>query len=349
MQSKILSINDLVAIVLKLKTTGKKIGFTSGTFDLLHRGHVEYLSSAKGLCDYLIVGVNSDKSVKLYKDPLRPIVQDIDRIAVLAGLQAVDALFLFDDTNNNNNIQLLKPDVYIKAGDYDISKLSSASIVKSYGGEIKIVPFVTDRSSTSIINKISQLNSISFPEIIPSVSKPAIFVDRDGTIIELIDYLCDPLKISFIKNALSGLKAFQDAGYCLVMTTNQPGIGLGFYTIYDFYSFTLELFKQLTPYEITFSKVYFSPHTKGEPSTTRKPLTGMIDKAKSELNLDLAKSLVIGDSTVDIEMANRAGLASALVLTGKAGKDKLYNITPTYIGKSILEIATMIIEINEKS
>ena len=100
------------------KKTKKLVGYTSGVFDLLHAGHVDYLSKAKQLCDILVVGVNSDSSVKSLKGELRPINSEGDRAEVVAALSSIDHVFVFSDSNNNKNIELLKPDLYIKAGDY---------------------------------------------------------------------------------------------------------------------------------------------------------------------------------------------------------------------------------------
>lgn len=139
----------------------KKVGYSSGTFDILHHGHVDYLKKAKEKCDIFVVGVNSDSSVKAYKSPTRPISSHPDRAAVLAGLEAVDYVFIFDDLNNNRIIEKFKPDFYIKGGDYSVSKLSSSSIVDSYGGEVILIPMLEGYSTTRIMNKILETQEIS--------------------------------------------------------------------------------------------------------------------------------------------------------------------------------------------
>ncbi|MEK7483252.1 MAG: adenylyltransferase/cytidyltransferase family protein [Planctomycetota bacterium] len=139
----------------------KDIGFTSGTFDLLHLGHLSYLQQTKEYCKILVVGVNSDLSVKAYKSPLRPIVPEQERLALIAGLECVDYVFLFSETNNHHNIKELKPGWYFKAGDYQLSQLSSKNLLESYGGTIKILSEIPHLSSTAMIQKIQGLPSSS--------------------------------------------------------------------------------------------------------------------------------------------------------------------------------------------
>ena len=119
MSQKIVTRDEIVSLVkeAKAKTKGLLVGYTSGVFDLMHPGHVQYLEDAKKHCDLLIVGVNSDASVKKYKSAVRPIVPAEARMKVLAGLTSVDLIFQFDEVNNNHNIEFIKPDIYLKAGD----------------------------------------------------------------------------------------------------------------------------------------------------------------------------------------------------------------------------------------
>jgi D-beta-D-heptose 7-phosphate kinase / D-beta-D-heptose 1-phosphate adenosyltransferase len=141
-------------VVEKYKSEGKRIVFTNGCFDILHRGHVDYLQKAKALGDVLIVGVNTDASVKRYKGEERPVNSLEDRLFVLAGLGCVDVLVPFDEDVPLPLIEIVKPDVYVKGGDYTIDKLPEAKLTMQYGGQAKIIPFVSDRSTTAIINKI---------------------------------------------------------------------------------------------------------------------------------------------------------------------------------------------------
>ncbi|MBD1997971.1 D-glycero-beta-D-manno-heptose 1-phosphate adenylyltransferase [Leptolyngbya sp. FACHB-541] len=141
------------------RNSGQRIVFTNGCFDILHRGHVTYLNQAKALGDILIVGVNSDESVRQLKGNTRPVNALADRMAVLAALNCVDAIAPFNEINPCNLIQIVRPQVFVKGGDYTRETLPEASLVEELGGVVKIVPFVGDRSTTQLIQQIQNLNT----------------------------------------------------------------------------------------------------------------------------------------------------------------------------------------------
>ncbi len=151
MASKILTKNTLSAIVLRLKARGKRVAFTNGTFDILHLGHVTYLQKARTFADVLIVGVNTDRSVKTYKDPNRPVNPQQDRIRVLTALACVDYAILFDDPTPLKLITEIKPNVLVKGADWAVKDIVGAREVLSWGGKVKRIPLVTGRSSTRVI------------------------------------------------------------------------------------------------------------------------------------------------------------------------------------------------------
>ncbi|PIY60277.1 hypothetical protein COY95_02610, partial [Candidatus Woesearchaeota archaeon CG_4_10_14_0_8_um_filter_47_5] len=158
---KIKQRNELARLCTNLRKQGKTIGFTSGAFDLLHQGHARYLEQARERCDVLVVGVNSDDSVRRFKGPGRPILPEKDRAVLVAALAAVDYVFIFNERRNQANIELLRPDFYIKAGDYTPDKLTSKEAVEKYGGKIIILPLVEGCSSTAMIQKIASQASQS--------------------------------------------------------------------------------------------------------------------------------------------------------------------------------------------
>jgi len=153
----IFKISDDLSFAEKLRTENKKIVFTNGVFDIIHRGHVEYLTEARSLGDVLIVGLNSDSSVKMIKGEKRPIVNEDNRAYVLANLKPVDYVVIFTDDTPYNLIAALKPDILVKGADWSEDKIVGADIVKANGGEIKRIKFVENNSSTNIIEKIIQL------------------------------------------------------------------------------------------------------------------------------------------------------------------------------------------------
>lgn len=136
------------------KNKGKKIVFTNGCFDILHRGHVTYLNQAKSLGDLLVMGVNSDASVKRLKGPERPINQEQDRKFVLENLKAVDFVEIFTDDTPLELIKTIRPAVLVKGGDWTIDKIVGGKEVISWGGEVFSLSFVDGYSTTGIIQKI---------------------------------------------------------------------------------------------------------------------------------------------------------------------------------------------------
>lgn len=147
--------NDIDKFSRELKNEGKKIVFTNGCFDILHIGHVRYLTAAKEFGDILIIGLNTDASVKMLKGNDRPINTEMDRAEVLLALKAVDYVVLFGEKTAEELIAEVKPDIYVKGGDYTLETLPEAKIVQSYGGKVEFIPMVAGRSTTNIINKIS--------------------------------------------------------------------------------------------------------------------------------------------------------------------------------------------------
>lgn len=151
---KLIEKENLDNIIKKLKSENKKIVFTNGCFDILHAGHVRYLKESKKFGDILIVGLNSDVSVKKIKGESRPINPEMDRAEVLAGLEAVSYIVLFDETSPVKLLEEIEPDIYTKGADYTVETLPEAKTVLSYGGKIEFIKFLEGRSTTKIIDKI---------------------------------------------------------------------------------------------------------------------------------------------------------------------------------------------------
>lgn len=135
----------------------RKIAFTNGCFDILHKGHMESLSKAASFADVLVVGVNSDASTGRLKGPDRPINNETDRLLLLASLEVVDGVVLFEEDTPIELIRALRPDVLVKGGDYRIDQIVGAPEVISWGGKVEIVPYEQGYSTTGLISKISSL------------------------------------------------------------------------------------------------------------------------------------------------------------------------------------------------
>jgi glycerol-3-phosphate cytidylyltransferase len=140
----------------RLKSDGKTIVFTNGCFDILHSGHVFYLQKAKQQGDILILGLNSDASVRRLKGEKRPINSEMDRAIVISELKSIDYVVIFEEDTPQEIISLIVPDKLVKGGDYKKEDVVGKEIVESNGGEVVIIPFVDGKSTTNIINKINE-------------------------------------------------------------------------------------------------------------------------------------------------------------------------------------------------
>ncbi len=146
--------NDVLPLLEKRRAKGDKIVFTNGCFDILHVGHLRYLRQARELGDLLIVGLNSDDSVRRLKGETRPIVPEDERSEMLLGLEVVDFVCLFDSDTPLSLIEAVRPDVLAKGGDWSIENIVGSDFVASYGGTTMSLPFVEGKSSTNIVQKI---------------------------------------------------------------------------------------------------------------------------------------------------------------------------------------------------
>lgn len=353
-ETKIKSREELQQLCDQFRADGLKIGFTSGAFDILHAGHADYLEKASVLCDILIVGVNTDASIQKYKGPDRPIIGQKYRLRLVAALEAVDFIFLFDERRNQRNIEALHPDYYIKAGDYSPEKLTSKEDVEKYGGEVRLIPVTETISTTEIIEKLAGSAGGGHSRFVeeehaghferrPVKQSPAVFLDRDGTINEEILYLHEPEKFKLLPNVLEGIRKFQDMGFRIVILTNQPGIGMGYFSKEQFYAVNREMLRQFSKAGILVDKIYFCPHSKSEQCECRKPGLALVKRAEEELNLDLSRSVFIGDKTSDIETGKRAGAHTLLVKSGFHGEDGEFDVNPDGKVADILLAAEVIL------
>lgn len=153
-KDNLLTVEEMRKEIVKLQKDGKRVVFTNGVFDILHIGHLTYLEEAGNLGDILVVGVNSDASVKVNKGDKRPINSQKNRAYVLLGTKFVDYAVIFDEKTPEKLLDILKPDVHVKGGDYKKEDLPETKIVEGNGGEVKILSFVDNVSTTQIINKI---------------------------------------------------------------------------------------------------------------------------------------------------------------------------------------------------
>lgn len=153
-KSKILTLRDFLPLREKIRAEGGKVVFTNGCFDIIHRGHVEYLEKARSYGDCLVVGMNSDRSVGEIKGSERPIVLQDDRAIVLSALQMVDYVIIFDEPTPADLIEAIHPDILAKGADWSEEQIVGADAVKAGGGEVVRIELTDGRSTSSIIDKI---------------------------------------------------------------------------------------------------------------------------------------------------------------------------------------------------
>jgi D-glycero-beta-D-manno-heptose 1-phosphate adenylyltransferase len=166
-RQKILSRDELARAVHRRQAAGARGVFTNGCFDLLHLGHVRYLQEARALGDFLVLGLNSDASARLLKGPGRPFVPEDERAEILAALACVDYVTIFGEATAGPLVELLRPAIYVKGGDYagdeaagapapDTHRLPEAQAVQAYGGVVRLIPYVPGHSTTALIEAIKR-------------------------------------------------------------------------------------------------------------------------------------------------------------------------------------------------
>ena len=154
MSGKLKSFEEIKTIVVGARNDGKRVAFTNGCFDLLHRGHVHVLRAARACADLLIVGINSDQSVKQIKGPARPVLPESDRCELVGAMEMVDFVVLFNEPDPYSLISAIRPDVLVKGGDWNTDKIIGGDLVEEAGGRVVVVPYIKGFSTTEIIERI---------------------------------------------------------------------------------------------------------------------------------------------------------------------------------------------------
>ena len=210
-EKKIYSIEELLE---KLEHIKRPLVMTNGVFDIIHRGHISYLNQASRLGSNLLVAVNSDKSVRmLRKGPERPLNTAEDRAYVLAGLASVDFLVIFNEKTPVDLIKLIKPDIYVKGGDYNMEMIEESKVVRSWGGKSQAISFVEGFSTTSLVKKIRNESR---------TLQKAAFLDRDGVINKDKGYVHRWSDFEFLDGAIEGMQMLQNSRATSVKAL-QPG------------------------------------------------------------------------------------------------------------------------------
>src|SRR5258705_522778 len=197
------------------RDAGRRIGFTCGAFDVMHAGHADYLARAKARCDRLLVAVNSDESIRRYKNPLRPVNPWNERAFVVAALEATDCVTVLEEDRPLALIERWKPDLYIKGGDYSVSSLRSSSAVAAYDGQSIVLS--SDFPSVSTTAMFERIQALALHEApLPahtSLAMGLVLMDRDGTLVK--DATFDPSQVELLPGVVESLRRLQEAGYLL--------------------------------------------------------------------------------------------------------------------------------------
>lgn len=330
-EQKICSIDTLLAYREKYRGAKKKVVVVNGSFDLLHTGHLDMLDDAKKQGDILVVLVNSDRSIRTYKGPTRPFMNEEQRTSLLASISIVDHVTVFDELTPIRPLSQIKPDVFCNGPDWGMDCIERET-VESNGGVVHIGPPRLGFTSSDIISRIQAAKGTPI--------KKAVFFDRDGVLIEDRGYVHSVAEVAFMPGVFESLKLLQDAFYELFVVTNQSGIGRGMYDVSDMQAVHDHMHAEFKKHGIIISGFYFCPHTPEDGCECRKPGTALLTRAAAEHSLSLDKSWMIGDKSSDIECGRLAN-AKAILIEGVHTPTS--SIRPNFTVRDIREAARVIV------
>ncbi len=311
MRGKLKGERALVALVQRLKRQGKTIVTYNGSFDLFHAGHMRSLQEAKKQGDVLIILLNSDKSVKLYKGPSRPIVSEEERAEMLEALFCVDYVTLFDDITPIRILENIRPDVHCNGSDWGRDCVEREA-VERHGGRIHVLKWIPGRSTSSLLKRIREVSST------PDVK--AVFLDRDDTINDNgKGYIHRKEDFRFLPSVIPSLRRLSMTDYKIIVISNQSGIGRGYYTKKDADALFAWLKKELKKQGVRVDAIYYCPHTAEDKCSCRKPEIGLLLRASKDFGLNLSKSWMVGDEEKDIR-AGRLANAKTILIGGKMSR-----------------------------
>ena len=298
------NINELKKNLENLKYQNKKIGTISGGFDIFHAGHKSSLKYCLGKVDHLIVLVNSDLSIKLYKGKNRPINSLKYRLEKLDNFLPEASFFSFNEIVPNEILKIIKPDIYFLSEEWAKNPVEKL-VTKNFGGLIEVHPQVKNISTTKLIKETKQSNG-------------AIFLDRDGTINKDTGYLKSVDDIEVSKENIEGIKKMSQLKLKLFIVTNQSGIAKNLVTLDQFKLVNAKIIEILSNGGGRIDKTFFDTSDGSNPSFKRKPNLGMIYEALQEFDIALVKSWMIGDKDSDVLLGKFCNMKTIYV------KNKVY-------------------------
>ncbi len=332
--SKVLSREAARARIDAAHLRGVKVVAMSGSFDVLHDGHRAILKEARERGDELVVFLNSDDSIRRYKGSGRPKNSFDVRARTLSEVKEVDAIVRMDELTPVSLLTLLKPDIYVNGSDWNVNMVERP-VVESYGGTVHVVTRgAVSTASTSELLRMSGSDE--------SESKRAVFLDRDGVINSDVGDVDDPANIKLVEGTVEGLIALRDAGFALIIVSNQSAIGRNTVTKDGVDAVNAHIVGELKKYGVTILKVYYCPHRSDEGCACRKPGTEHLEKAADEFGIALGKCWFIGDRWSDIECGKNANMKTILIENGLYPYESV--LMPDYRAKNLIEAAAIITE-----
>lgn len=313
--SKISSEQEIIKISKKIRSLGKRIVTYNGSFDILHPGHLRSIAEAKAQGDVLIMLINSNKSIKKYKGPNRPLFGEKFRLELISSLQDVDYVSLLNDINPKRILSQIKPDIHCNGSDWGENCIEKETVEKA-GGKIHVLKWQSGYSTTNILKEIVKLYSLK--------TCRAVFLDRDGTVNEnKSGYISKIEDFVFKPTVIAALKALSKSDFIIIIITNQSGIGRGLFSEGDFKKLNSWMLQKLKENEIRIDKVYYCPHLPDENCTCRKPKIGMLLQAVNDFGISLAQSFLIGDDERDVMMGREANIKTMKLGAKMNSKNKL--------------------------
>lgn len=308
--------DELAAEIAARQAAGETGVLTNGVFDLLHVGHLRGLRAARAEGDFLVVGLNSDASVRrLSKGPGRPLLPAAERAELLAALDCVDYVTLFDEDTATELAAALCPRVYVKSADYADRPLPERAVVEAAGGQVRLVPMVPGRSTSDLLARIQAL---------PSPFR-LVIVDRDGTLNrEREGWLTHPEQFELLPGAAPAIARLNAAGLQVAVATNQSAVGRGHLSVEGLGHIHQRLDELLAAERGEVIGVWSCVHAPDEACDCRKPLPGLLLAAIAAAGCRPHEAVMVGDADRDLQAGRAAGCgATILVRSGKNSPEQL--------------------------
>ncbi len=321
---------EIISLARLLKAKGKKVVVFSGSFELLHVGHIVAIQEAKEQGDVLIILLNSDESVKSYKGANHLLSSQDQRVQMLSALEAVDHVTLFDELTPVEILSEIKPNVYCNGSDWGKNCIER-NVVEKNGGKVHVLKKRVFATS-DLIERIIQARAV--PEV------KAVFLDRDGTInFNHENYVKEIGDFTFMPGAISAIKQLSKTDYKIIVITNQSGIGRKIITENRLKEIHRWMVGQLKKHGARIDGIYYCSHHPDDGCSCRKPEPGMFLRAMKDFNINLSKSWMVGDDKKDVVVARRANIRAI-----KIGKKlpKELKLEANHYVKSLLEAVKII-------